>query len=177
MAQSSHHRFARLAAAVVAAFVVLVGAGASASAGGWAVGSLDAIPEATAGETVQVGFTILQHGVTPADLDADVGIEITNADGTIGFFAAEQDAIVGHYTASVTLPTTPGEYAWNIRMGWFGPHDLGTLPVSSASDPTNSTTAMWSRARWIVLALTAVLAVVAISDVAVTRRHTRALPS
>ena len=73
----------------------LFGFGRAASAGGWAVGSLDAVPAATAGQTSAVGFTVLQHGVTPADLSEDVGIEIVNADGTALFFPATNDGVPG----------------------------------------------------------------------------------
>ena len=74
---------------LVAAGLVL-GFGSAASAGGWAVTTLDEVPVPTSGEAVTVGFTILQHGVTPADLDEGVGIEITGADGTVEVFPATQ---------------------------------------------------------------------------------------
>ena len=146
------------------------------TAGGWAVGSLDAIPEATAGETGEVGFTILQHGVTPADLADDVGIEIVHTDGTLDYFAAERDESIGHYTASVTFPTATGEYEWNIRMGWFGPQELGTVNVTSGNDPRTTTT-VWPTVRWAMVTLTAVLAAVAVSNLAASRRRARVLPS
>ena len=174
MAQSSHRRFTRLTVAVAAALAVLVGFGAAASGGGWAVGSLDDMPEVTAGRTVEVGFTILQHGVTPVDLTDDVGIELVRTDGTTGYFAAEQDGAVGHYTAPVTFPTTTGEYSWSIRMGWFGPQDLGTVHVRSASETVPTTTTIWSIARWTMLALTVVFAAVALSDLVVKYRSGRA---
>ena len=176
MARNSHHRITRLTAAVAASFTILIGFSAPATAGGWAVGSLDAIPQSTAGETVEVGFTILQHGVTPADLADDVGIEIVGTDGTINYFAAEQDETIGHYTASVTFPSTAGEYEWNIRMGWFGPQELGSLNVTSGNDPATTTT-VWPTVRWAMVTLTAVLAAVAVSNLAASRRSTRVLPS
>ncbi len=176
MARNSHHRITRLAAAVAASFTMLIGFSAPTTAGGWAVGSLDAIPQSTAGETVEIGFTILQHGVTPADLADDVGIEIVGADGTINYFAGEQDETIGHYNASVTFPSTAGEYEWNIRMGWFGPQQLGSLNVASGNHPATTTT-IWPTVRWAMVTLTAVLAAVAVSNLAASRRSTRVLPS
>ena len=172
-----YHRFARLGAVVVAALAVVVGSGASASAGGWAIGSLDAIPEATAGRTADVGFTILQHGVTPVDLTDDVGIEIVRADGNVDFFAAAQDGEVGHYTAAVTFPTSLSDHSWNIRMGWFGSQDLGTLHVTSAAEDAFTSPTIWPTARWVMLALTVVLAVVSFWDLLGRRRHPRAVLS
>lgn len=176
MATNSHHRLAQLAAAVAAALALLIGVNAPATAGGWAIGSIDSIPEPVAGETVDIGFTILQHGVTPADLAADVGIEIVRADGTLDYFAAEQDETIGHYTASVTFPSAPGTYAWNMRMGWFGPQELGTVNVASSNDSATTTT-VWPVARWAMLALAVALAAVAVTNLTASRRSTRVLPS
>ncbi len=173
MAPNSHHR---IAAVVAAAFTVLISISAPAAAGGWAVGSLDAIPSPAAGESIEVGFTILQHGVTPADLADDVGIEIIGTDGTLDYFAAAQDETIGHYTASVTFPTTAGDYEWNIRMGWFGPQELGSLSVTSGNDPATMTTA-WPTVRWMMVAFTVVLAAVAVSSLATSRRKSQVVPS
>lgn len=176
MAPNSHHCIARLTATLATAITLLIGISAPASAGGWAVGSLDAVPAPSAGETVEVGFTILQHGVTPADLADDVGIEIIGTDGTVNYFAAAQDETVGHYTASVTFPTTAGDYEWNIRMGWFGPQELGSLNVAPDNDSTTITTA-WPTVRWIMVALTVALGAVAVSSLATSRRNTPAVTS
>jgi hypothetical protein len=177
MSPSSAHRLARLVTAGLAALVVVAGFGSSASAGGWAVGSIDEIPDAAPGQTADVGFTILQHGVTPAELTDDVGVEIVLADGTVQFFAATSAGAAGHYVAAVTFPPAPGEYSWNLRMGWFGVHDLGTLDVTPADRGVD--TAGWYRSttRWVTLGLAAVLASVAVTDLMRTRRHARATPT
>lgn len=59
---------------LVLTFVVVLFAAGPISAGGWAVTTLDSTPAATANQTVEVGFTIRQHGVTPVNPDGDVGI-------------------------------------------------------------------------------------------------------
>ncbi|BAN04226.1 hypothetical protein YM304_39120 [Ilumatobacter coccineus YM16-304] len=176
MAPKSHDRIARLTATLATVITLLICVSAPASAGGWAVGSLDAVPAPSAGETVEIGFTILQHGVTPADLADDVGIEIIGTDGMVSYFAAEQDDTVGHYTASVTFPTTAGEYEWNIRMGWFGPQELGSLNIAPDNDSTTITTA-WPTVRWIMVALIVALGAVAVSSLAMSRRNTPAVSS
>jgi hypothetical protein len=164
--------------AMIAALIALLGLAATASAGGWAVGSIDAIPDARAGETADVGFTILQHGATPADLSEDVGIEIVQPDGTIDFFVGTSDGAPGHYVAAVRFPAA-GTYTWGVRMGWFGTQDLGTLDVL----PTGHTvgagteTPVWSITRWLMVIATAALATLAIADHTVSRRRARVLSS
>lgn len=173
----SNRSFRPLVVALLA-LGILVGDSSIASAGGWAVGSLDAVPVATAGERATVGFTILQHGVTPVDLLGDpsneVGIEISGADGSAEFFPAVSEGTVGRYVATVEFPAA-GTYEWSIRMGWFGPQPLGTLEVADASGATASGTpdSAWPTARLATLALTIGLAALAIADFLVTRRRAR----
>lgn len=172
MPRNSPHRIIELVAAISTACVILVGFAAPTTAGGWAVGSIDEVPESTAGDTAEVGFTILQHGVTPVELADDVGIEIVSDDGATTYFAAEPDETIGHYTASVTFPNAAGEYDWNIRMGWFGDQGLGTLTVGSGNDSTSAATTIWATGRWIMLAIAAALAAVALSSLATRQRKT-----
>jgi hypothetical protein len=106
-------------------------AGSTASAGGWAISTLDAVPAPAPGETVTVGFTIRQHGVTPVNVD-DVGVEIIGPSGDIEFFAARQEGTVGHYVADVVFGEV-GAHTWVIRQGWFGDHELGTIDTSDAA--------------------------------------------
>jgi hypothetical protein len=168
----------RLIVAALVALVVGVPA-ASAVAGGWAVASLDAIPDATAGQSVDVGFTVLQHGQTPAVLDSDVGIELILADGTMQFFPAVADGVPGHYVATVTFPDTAGSYQWNARMGWFGSYELGAIDVaaSTSSSAGGGGGSIWPDLRWVTLAGTILLGGVALVDLVVTRRRRRPVPA
>ncbi len=170
MSRTSLRQRARLATAVLAALVILAGSGSSASAGGWAIGSIDAVPDARAGHTVDVGFTILQHGLTPVDLADDVGVEIVLAEGTVEFFPATNAGATGRHVSEVTFPSTPGEYSWNLRMGWFGTQELGTLDVGPTSHGDDSNTWTWAMTRWVTLGLAAALAAVAAWDMTRTRR-------
>ena len=149
--------------------VVLLAPSSTAAAGGWAVASLDSLPAATAGEAAQIGFTILQHGVSPAELTEGVGVEIVHEDGTVETFPAQGDGVPGHYVATVTFPTGTGSYQWSVRMGWFGEHDLGTLTVGGATDSTSSSA--WQSTRWVMLAATVALGATMLVDLAFARRR------
>ena len=65
----------------------------------------------------------------------------------------------------MTFPSKPGEYAWNLRMGWFGTHELGTVDVASTSRSDDASTWTWAMARWVTLGLAGALAAVAAWDV------------
>jgi hypothetical protein len=162
---------------VAALLALVVGASASSvSAGGWAVTSLDELPAATAGESIDVGFTILQHGQTPAVLEAGVGLELVLADGTTEFFPAVAEGVPGHYVATVTFPVESGSYQWRAHMDWFGTYELGSIDVAAA--PSSSTGSggggsIWPDLRWVTLAASIVLGAVAIADVVITRHRRR----
>lgn len=168
MTPRTAHRLVRFAAAAVFASAALAGSNGNASAGGWAVGSLDAMPAATAAATTEVGFTILQHGVHPAAVDGEVGIEIRDDGGTQEFFPAVGEGATGHYVATVTFPEVAGSYSWNVRMGWFGAYELGTLDVGV---PEPASTGTWMTFRWFTLGGSLLLAGIAIADLVVSRHR------
>ena len=145
----------------------------SASAGGWAVSTLDELPVPRAGETVDVGFTIRQHGVTPVAVDG-VGIRTRSSAGVDSYFEAKADGSVGHYVATVTFPTA-GAYTWSVRQGWFADHDLGVIDVATASDAEAGRD--WSAAwRYGLPAGAVTLAAIALFDAAAARRR-RGVPA
>jgi hypothetical protein len=162
--------------ASAAALTLVVSQAGGASAGGWAVGSLDEAPDASAGTTEEIGFTILQHGVTPVDLtEGDVGIDIFGPGGR-QYFPAVSDGTVGHYVATVTFPEELGaSYTWQIRMGWFEPQQLGVLelkaPTATVTTTPKADPNVWSTLRWVLLAATLALLVMAIADLLRTRRR------
>ncbi|HWM18974.1 MAG TPA: hypothetical protein VNO51_04760 [Ilumatobacteraceae bacterium] len=117
--------------------------GSTASAGGWAISTLDEVPAAAPDETVSVGFTIRQHGVTPVNLE-DVGVEVTAPSGAIEVFPATQEGAVGHYVADVVFGEV-GVHSWAIRQGWFADHELGTIDTSRvAGGAGGSSGTSWS---------------------------------
>lgn len=169
-------RFApRMIAAIAAPLLAVTAFAAPAAAGGWATTSLDEAPTPVAGEAMDVGFTILQHGVTPVDLTEDVGIEITGADGVMRFFEAHAEGEVGHYVATVTFPAA-GAFDWSVRQGWFGPHELGSIDVpaesaASSSASTGDSDGWQDVARIVTPLLALALGVFAVGNAIVTRRR------
>lgn len=105
-------------------------------AGGWAVISLDSLPTGvTAGEPFTVGFTVLQHGITP--LDGLTPYITASLSGEQVSVSAESDKTPGHYTATLTLPTA-GEWSWSIQaftMDQPMPALNVAAPVAGASQP------------------------------------------
>lgn len=85
-----------------------------ASAGGWAVITLDELPSnVVAGEPLTIGFTVRQHGHTPmsglyptitANLYKDAEFVVN----------AEAEGEPGHYTATLNFPKE-GEWSWSIQ--------------------------------------------------------------
>lgn len=114
---------------VTAALVVLVSA--PASAGGWAVSTLDQAPsQLVADQDTQVGFTIRQHGQTPVNPDSGtIGIRmVEQGSGRLVEFPAIQQGPTGHFVATVRVPAA-GTWSWQVLQGWFEPQDLGTISV------------------------------------------------
>ena len=114
---------------VLAAALLLLALASPGAAGGWAVTTLDAVPDRfEAGRAYDIGYTILQHGATPVDLPS-TGIRITSADsGKQLTFDGRRDGAVGHYVARVTFPAAGG-WSWEALQDWFGPQPLGQLEV------------------------------------------------
>ena len=83
-------------------------------AGGWAVITLDELPtDVVAGEPVTIGFTVLQHGITPmSGLYPTVTATRLKEDRFVA--SAESDGKPGHYTATLTFPKE-GNWDWSIQ--------------------------------------------------------------
>jgi hypothetical protein len=121
--------------AVVVALVAVVGAAGPAAAGGWAVPAFDPVPPIEAGVPTPIGLTVLQHGVSPVEVDG-VALTFVGEDGVAHRFPAAPEGAVGHYVATVTLAA--GTYSWSVQPGWFAEHELGPVAVAvaaSASSP------------------------------------------
>ena len=86
-----------------------------------------------AGKATVLGFTVLQHGVTPAPWEQPT-VHLTEvATGRTIEAAATSDGADGHFTATTTVPTS-GFWTWTVTL-----HDLvaespaATLPVWTAA--------------------------------------------
>ena len=95
-----------------------------------------------------------------------MGIELSLDDGTSDYFPGTADGEVGHYVAEVTFPEAAGEYDWSIRMGWFGPYELGSIEVT-AGGPEGAS--IWSAGRWVLVATAVGLGVIAVSPLLARR--------
>jgi hypothetical protein len=98
-------------------------------AGGWAVVTLDELPgEVVANENVEVGFVVLQHGITPmTGFTPIVSAHLTGSKESLQVMA-KAEGEPGHYVASLTFPQS-GEWSWNIRV-----FEEQTMPPLSVVD-------------------------------------------
>src|SRR5687767_7385802 len=102
-------------------------------AGGWATTTLDTVPDQVrAGETYRVGYTSLQHGVSPFASRATAVRIRSSATGADQIFRAQHDGPAGHYVAHVRFPTA-GAWIWEITHG-FGGQKLAPATVAAADD-------------------------------------------
>jgi hypothetical protein len=176
---------ARLFVVVGSALAGIVMSASAASAGGWAMSSLDPMAVPVAGQETVVGFTIRQHGVTPVNPDDQggepVAVAVRSAPGHEAVFPARQQGPTGHYVADVTFPES-GRASWEIRQGWFGPQDLGAIDIAESrrdvggAGAADGTTADGTTAdyRWPLAARTATIVVaVAAAGVAVADARRR----
>jgi hypothetical protein len=109
----------RLALAASLASILSLVLAATAFAGGWANAVMDSPPDdpGAPNQPVTLGFTLLQHGVTPVDWGS-TQLVLTNADtGEEIIATATPDGATGHWTAEVTLPSA-GSWTYQVR------HDL-----------------------------------------------------
>ena len=107
-----------------------------AAAGGWATVALDHVPTALrAGTTHKLGYTTLQHGMTPFTGSRSV-IRARSARGQMLIFPARPDGAPGHYVAEVTFPAA-GTWTWEVVPEPFAPQPLAPITVTGPSTPAS----------------------------------------
>ena len=121
----------RLAAGVACTTVALFTLAGSALAGGWAVTTIDALPEGgfTAGQTYRLGYTIRQHGQHPLDGAKTAITIIAPGSRERHVFQGVPDGPAGHYVAEVTFPSE-GAWDWEVSQEPFAVQTLGTIAVA-----------------------------------------------
>ena len=138
--------FQRLIAGAAVMSVVLLTGGA-ALAGGWAITEFDEpLPEFIAGEEYVIGFTVLQHGVTPRWTES-VHLTFKSPDGGPTMkFPAEPTGVEGHFEAVVVVPEA-GVWQLEVDQGFLidfplhlEPYVVGPIEVASP-DPQAATPA------------------------------------
>jgi hypothetical protein len=144
-------RILMIATVVLALGSAATPAGAATVKGGWATTTLDETVEPAPGETLDVGFTILQHGRTPVNVP-DV-VVIVHDGASDQRWPAVQEGAEGHYVAEVTFPDS-GSYDWEVEQGYFGEFPLGTLHIgdeavgNGAGSDSGADGSGWSQVSW-----------------------------
>lgn len=148
--------------AIVALLVIVT----PAQAGGWAVVTLDALPrDVHAGQTLQLGFMVRQHGHTP-NSNVEPTLDATNAAaGETLQIKATQHGPVGHFVVDVSFPSE-GTWEWSITPApfqgtTFAP--LTMLPAAASTSQSDAVTLLQpSMLRWAGLALLILAAALAL---------------
>jgi cytochrome c2 len=130
------YRFPR--AIVIALFLTLI-LTLPALAGGWAVITLDELPQQVdPNEPFSIGFMVRQHGIRPME-DLDPTITLWNRETGERFVAhAKPDGETGHYSAVFSFPST-GTWEWSIQA-FSMDQPMPPLIVSAASQPSATIT-------------------------------------
>ena len=136
---------ARALAALCLALAAVFASAQTASAGGWAVTTVDNFPESLfAGVRYEIGYTIRQHGVTPIDVERMGGtteIRGASAPGESFSFRGARSGPTGHYVASVAVPSA-GTWTMEVTQGPFAAQKLGgftvALPEGTAVEGSSS---------------------------------------
>ncbi|MBI5567466.1 MAG: c-type cytochrome [Chloroflexi bacterium] len=125
------------------ALMLLLMTAITATAGGWAVITLDELPgQIVAGQSFTIGFTVRQHGRTLRD-DLVPLVRFDRSDAKDAIVAtAKREGASGHYVASVTLPGD-GQWNWKVDIEQFGmvTQDMSPLTVLAAA-PGNAPVAV-----------------------------------
>lgn len=123
--------------------LVLVLPALAAIAGGWAVTTVEDLPDhVVAGRPLSLEFTVRQHGVRPMT-GLEPQVEVRGRGGPMRAMAAPAGA-AGRYRATLTLPE-PGDWTLTIHSG-FGKSRLTLLPIT-ATAPGATPAALSDRER------------------------------
>jgi hypothetical protein len=139
------HRIPSAALTALAATLLLAG---TALAGGWANAVMDDPPPdpPSAGEPMTIGFTLLQHGVTPVTDPAPIITVRNAATGERLSVTATQEGADGHWIAVITFPS---EGTWRyevthdliVGMNGFNPVTVGAAAHAAPATAATSATA------------------------------------
>ena len=123
----------------VAALVGLLAFALPAFAGGWAVVTLDHLPDQViAGQPVNVGFVVRQHGITPlGGLKPVIRLQKAGEANSKAVPVAS-DGNTGHYSATLTFPSA-GVWQWTVETGfWPERQPMPDLSVVAEGDPAST---------------------------------------
>jgi hypothetical protein len=137
----------RRIAASLTALVLLLGIAAPVLAGGWAeiVADAQTTEPPIEGTPIVVGFTVLQHGQTPAPWEAATVHFTDSATGKQIDVVATNDRPDGHFIATATLPEA-GYWSWHVTLrdliSEHPPVAITVLTASGAQPPFDPTTTL-----------------------------------
>jgi hypothetical protein len=140
----------RLVGGLGLAVIALTLMATTVTAGGWASITADDAtpPQPNAGQEIQLGFNVLQHGVTPISSVQATLIATNAATGHKVTVAASPQGAEGHYVALVTFPEA-GFWTWHVEItdliGESVPSVVTVLTASGAApslDPATVLTAI-----------------------------------
>ena len=134
---------------------VAVGVALPVWAGGWAVVTLDSLPQGLkAGEPFSIGFTVRQHGRTPiSDLDPAPSVEARHAaTGDLVRATAASGGGPGHYSAQIVLPSA-GAWKWGIRGFGDQVQPMPDLSVADSQPATAPLSIAGNAVLWLAVGL------------------------
>ena len=104
----------RLLLAICLSITTLVAVAAPVRAGGVATVHLDSPPgPLTVGEPWTFGFMVMQHDVSPVNVDSALVQAQHRETGQLVEVNASQEGVIGHYVATITFPAA-GSWKWSI---------------------------------------------------------------
>lgn len=136
----------RRTAAVIAATAMLLVLAVPVLAGGWAEIVADGQTKTPSeGTPIEVGFKVLQHGVTPAPWETAT-VHFTNSSTGESFdVVAKNDRPDGHFVATTTL-SDAGYWSWQVTLqdleSQHVPVRLTVLTASGATPPFDPSTVL-----------------------------------
>jgi hypothetical protein len=169
----------RAIAAVLSAIALTLMMATSALAGGWAEAVMDTPPDDPGGpgQPITIGFTLLQHGVTPVDWGTTQVVLTNDATGKSVTFNARPQGAVGHWVAEISVPAE-GTWAYEVRhdleieMTGFDPITVGPA-AAQAGGAAASTGIGVQPALLLAAGLLSILALAGVTVGIVAFRHGR----
>jgi hypothetical protein len=132
----------RRIAVLVAATAMLLAVAAPVFAGGWADIVADGQTSTPKeGGSVDIGFRVMQHGVTPAPWETATVHFLNSSTGTAFDVVAKNDDPNGHFVATATIPEA-GFWSWQVTLANLesshAPVRLTVLTESGATPPVDT---------------------------------------
>ena len=169
----------RAVLASTAAVILSLAFAATALAGGWANAIMDSPRDDPGGpnQPITIGFTLLQHGVTPVDWGTAQVVLTNQATGQSVTVDAAPQGKVGHWVAEIRVPA---EGTWNyevrhdleITMVGFDPIVIGEVAAAPAAAATSAAASV-QPALLLAGAFLGLLALAGVTVALMTRRHGR----